>query len=490
MRESGILLHITSLPSRGGIGTLGKEAFAFIDFLHDAGMQVWQVLPVGPTGYGESPYQSASTYAGNPMLIDLTALQAQGLLDSADFPTLPDDALVDFETVRAQKDALLRKAFSRVQDFSATQAFAQSHAWAADYALFMALKTHFGGVSWQSWPQEIRLRNKAALDTLRQELQQEIDYHLFVQQLFFAQWADMRAYAAKQGVKLFGDMPIYVAEDSADAWANPEIFQMDADKRPIKVAGVPPDYFSADGQLWGNPLYDWKALRRRRYDWWIARLNAMGELFDYLRVDHFIGFANYYAIPAGAKNARVGEWIKGPGRKLFRRVRREVRGVRIIAEDLGAVNGRVRRLLRYCGYPGMKIITFAFDGGDDNVNLPQHHTKNCVAYTGTHDNNTALGWWQQDASPEAKAKAARMLGLRAGDDPVGKMIALAFASPAEMAIIPMQDFLRLDQSARMNMPGTVGGLNWRWRMTQRPPEAVKEEILRLNQEYHRGRNQA
>ena len=490
MRESGILLHITSLPSRGGIGTLGKEAFAFIDFLHDAGMQVWQVLPVGPTGYGESPYQSASTYAGNPMLIDLTALQAQGLLDSADFPTLPDDALVDFETVRAQKDALLRKAFSRVQDFSATQAFAQSHAWAADYALFMALKTHFGGVSWQSWPQEIRLRNKAALDTLRQELQQEIDYHLFVQQLFFAQWADMRAYAAKQGVKLFGDMPIYVAEDSADAWANPEIFQMDADKRPIKVAGVPPDYFSADGQLWGNPLYDWKALRRRRYDWWIARLNAMGELFDYLRVDHFIGFANYYAIPAGAKNARVGEWIKGPGRKLFRRVRREVRGVRIIAEDLGAVNGRVRRLLRYCGYPGMKIITFAFDGGDDNVNLPQHHTKNCLAYTGTHDNNTALGWWKQDASPEAKAKAARMLGLRAGDDPVGKMIALAFASPAEMAIIPMQDFLRLDQSARMNMPGTVGGLNWRWRMTQRPPEAVKEEILRLNQEYHRGRNQA
>ena len=486
MRESGVLLHITSLPQPGGIGTLGQAAYDFIDFLKEAGASIWQVLPVGPTGYGESPYQSASTFAGNLLMIDLKKLQEDGWLEEKDIPKLSDTDQVDFEAVRTEKEKALRKAFEHAGFPEAAKAFAKENPWVEEYAFFMALKGSFEGKSWQQWPRELRLREETAMHAWREKLKNEMQYHIFIQWIFRKQWQEMKHYAHSQGIKLFGDMPIYVAEDSADAWANPEIFQFDEERHPIQVAGVPPDYFSQDGQLWGNPLYDWDALKKRKYDWWMNRLNAMGELFDLLRVDHFIGFANYYAIPFGAKNARTGEWKLGPRRKFFRRVRKAAPYVNIIAEDLGEVNARVRRLLRFCGYPGMKVLSFAFGGGEKNPHLPKNHGKNAIVYTGTHDNDTVLGWWQQ-ADEKTKAHACQVLGMKENDDIAGKMIEAAFASTADRAIVPMQDFLRLSGSARMNTPGTVGG-NWGWRMTTPAHDKIKEEIRNLNRKYQRGGN--
>ncbi|MBE5786021.1 MAG: 4-alpha-glucanotransferase [Clostridiales bacterium] len=484
VRESGMLLHITSLPEKGGIGTLGQAAYDFVDFLADAGMKIWQVLPVGPTGYGDSPYQSTSTYAGNPMLIDLKTLENEGLLPAGAFNPLPDSNRVDYEAVRAQKEALLHQAYG-MNDFSLEmQTFAKREPWVETYALFMALKMHFGGGSWMEWPQELRMKEEKEIAHYQEMLKSEIGYHIFVQWIFRRQWNKLRSYANKKGVKLFGDMPIYVAEDSADAWGNPEIFQFDASRRPVKVAGVPPDYFSEDGQLWGNPLYDWKKLSKRKYDWWIARLKAMGKLYDLLRVDHFIGFANYYAIPFGATNARIGKWHDAPGHGFFRQVRKDAPEVHIIAEDLGEVNDRVKRLLKFCGYPGMKVLTFAFGGEDANPHLPQNHTENSIVYTGTHDNNTVLGWWA-DADEKVRNHVRTLLNMDEESDVAGRMIEAAFASVADTAIIPMQDFLRLGGLARMNTPGTVGN-NWWWRMTAPAPDTVKQEIRALIEKYNRG----
>ncbi|MBE5781898.1 MAG: 4-alpha-glucanotransferase [Clostridiales bacterium] len=485
MRESGVLLHITSLPEPGGIGTLGQAAYDFADFLHQAGMTIWQVLPVGPTGYGESPYQSASTFAGNPLLIDMKLLEKEGLLPDGAFLPLPDSDHVDFDAVRAQKEGLLRQAFANA-DSKDMEKFIKQHPWAEDYGLFMALKGHFGGASWMEWPQEIRVRKKGVMAKWREKLNEEIHYHIFVQHLFYKQWNALKKYANKKGIQLFGDMPIYVAEDSADAWTNPDIFQFDKDCRPIKVAGVPPDYFSEDGQLWGNPLYNWATLSRRKYSWWIDRLNAMGNLFDLLRVDHFIGFANYYSIPAGAKNAKGGEWIKSPGESFFKVVQEEVKGVRIIAEDLGEVNDRVKKLLRFCGYPGMKVLTFGFDGDETNPHFPDNYTENYVAYTGTHDNDTVLGWWEK-ASDRVKEFAMETLEFTEEDDIALCFIEEVLSSPAERAIIPMQDFLRLGSEGRMNTPGTVGH-NWGWRMASPPSDALKKEMKALNQFHQRGKN--
>lgn len=484
MRESGMLLHISSLPEKGGIGTLGQAAYDFVDFLQEAGMRIWQVLPVGPIGFGESPYQSTSTFAGNPLLIDLAFLEKDGILPSGAFRMLPDSDQVDFDAVRFAKEKALRKAFEHAPLEKETEAFAGDFPWVEDYALFMALKENFGGRSVMEWPEEIRLREENAMEACRQKLKDEIKYHKYVQYLFFRQWFALKKYANEKGIRLFGDMPIYVAEDSADLWANPEIFQLDAEKRPVRVAGVPPDYFSEDGQLWGNPLYDWEKLKKRKFDWWIGRLNAMGRMYDLLRVDHFIGFANYYAIPYGAKNARVGEWIKAPGIRFFLRVKKEVKGITIIAEDLGEVNRRVKRLLRFCGYPGMKVLTFGFDGGRENPHRPEHYGKNAVAYTGTHDNDTVMGFWDH-ATEQQKENAKKLLGLKEKDDIAMRMIREVFASRSERAIIPMQDFLRLGSEGRMNIPGTVGG-NWRWRMTKMPTEKIKNEIRTLNDEYDRG----
>jgi len=482
MRQSGILMHLTSLPSPEGIGTLGAEARKFVDFLAEAGCEVWQVLPISPTGFAESPYQCFSTFAGNPLLIDLRTLVKERLLPRFDWPFLGDDPeRVDFSQVIGFKRSMLEKAFQhtgrKLQEKLAR--FREEQAWwLEDYALFMALKERYGGISWQDWPEEdIRLRRARAMRRCREELREQITEHVFIQYLFFRQWDELKAYANGKGVDIFGDMPIYVAEDSADAWANPGIFQLDSQRRPTHVAGVPPDYFSWDGQRWGNPLYNWRALAKRGYDWWIKRLKWMERIYDITRIDHFIGFANYYAVPATEKTARNGAWHLGPGKRFFEVVKRELPQMRIVAEDLGAVNERVRSLMAYCGYPGMKVLTFAFSGDPHNEHLVKYHTPNTVVYTGTHDNNTLLGWWNH-ASQQERNSAILSLGIRHDEDELDAIILGTLKSPARLAIIPMQDLLRLGEEARMNLPGTIG-TNWLWRM--KPGAATRQLAKKLRE---------
>lgn len=478
MCQSGILLHLTSLPSSEGIGTMGAEARKFVDFLSKAGMSIWQTLPISPTGYAESPYQSFSTFAGNPLLIDLRTLVRERVLPPFKHQELgKDPERVDFTRVIPFKRAKLKEAFRYAgKKLSGKVArFREENAWwVDDYALFMALKEHFGGISWQDWPDEaIRMRRAAALRDYQTLLKAQVEEHVFIQYLFFSQWHKLKDYANDKGILLFGDMPIYVAEDSADAWANPHIFQLDSHRRPTHVAGVPPDYFSRDGQRWGNPLYDWAALARTDYDWWIRRLKWMERIFDITRIDHFIGFANYYAVPAQEKTARNGVWHLGPGRRFFEVVKRELPDMRIVAEDLGAVNERVRKLMDFCGYPGMKVLTFAFSGDPHNEHLIKYHHPNTVAYTGTHDNNTLLGWWTR-ASQLERNSALLSLNIRHDEDVLTAIIERALKSPANTAIIPMQDILRLPEEARMNLPGTIGK-NWLWRMK---PGAISPQLAR------------
>ena len=491
MRQSGILLHISSLPGPGGIGSMGKEAFAFADFLHSSGMSLWQVLPMGPTGYGESPYQSSSVFAGNPMLISCARLREEGLLSYEDSEEFSPETLdkVDFPAVRENREKLLRRCFVQSEKKLAKELtdFIRENPWAEDFALFTAVKKHFGDQMWTRWPDEgIRLRKKDAVARYRRDLDSEVRYHLFCQYLFRRQWFALKKYCNDLGIKLFGDMPIYVAEDSADTWTHPEVFQLDKNRVPKRVAGVPPDYFSADGQLWGNPLYRWTSLRLHGYGWWVERMRAMAAMYDLIRIDHFIGFANYYSILHGAPNARSGKWVVGPGKSLFRTFNRKLPGLPIIAEDLGCLSPRVQRLLDYVGYPGMKVLTFAFGGGDDNVHLPQNYPANCVAYTGTHDNDTVLGWLAaQDENTVAHAK--RVLGFDKAEDAPEAFIRGVMESRADTAVIPMQDALHLDGSARMNLPGTIGG-NWLWRMLPGSDSAELARHLReLNDATHRGK---
>lgn len=475
MRQSGILLHISSLPGPEGIGAMGQSAYRFIDFLKASGMGIWQVLPVSPTGYGESPYQSFSCFAGNPLLIDLPSLRQEGLLRDEDSYEDKDPQSIDYMRLIAYKTGMLQRAFAQSRDLVRDElaAFRAAQAqWLEDYALFYAIKMHFGGGSWMDWPDEaIRKRQPQAMDKYRLALGQAIDYQVFVQYLFFRQWQQLKSYANARGVQLFGDMPIYVAMDSADCWANPDAFQLDADRRPLMVAGVPPDYFSRDGQLWGNPLYNWKTLKKTNYAWWVTRLKALGGLYDLIRVDHFIGFANFYAVRHTASTARYGAWRPGPGRHFFRVVKRELPKLKIIAEDLGAVNPRVRKLLRYCGYPGMHVLSFAFSGDPDNPHLPRRCKKNAVYYTGTHDNDTLQGWWRTAPARE-KSQARALLGIQDDSRLNQAMIATVLSSQANRAVLPMQDILGLDSSARMNTPGTLGG-NWQWRMAR---EALTDDL--------------
>ena len=468
MKSSGILMHISSLPSPGGIGSLGQEAYDFADFLQASGMRIWQVLPIGPTGYGESPYQSSSVFAGNPLLISCERLRQEGLLSFDDgeacHPEREDQ--VPFDAVRESKDRLLRKCFAQSRENLQPQVdlFVKENPWVRDFALFTAVKARFGGVMWTQWPDaEIRFRKPEAVKRYENELREEIAYHIFCQFLFRRQWFALKKYCNQKGIRLFGDMPIYVAEDSADTWTHPEIFQLDRNRIPRRVAGVPPDYFSEDGQLWGNPLYRWTYLRFcRKFDWWVARMKGMASLYDMVRIDHFIGFANYYSVAHGAPNARKGKWVIGPGKALFRRLQAEVPEIQIIAEDLGAVNKRVRRLLDWCGYPGMKILTFGFDSDKENIHFIGNYTANYVAYTGTHDNDTTLGWAEK-ASPEALKFAMDTLGFHSVQEAPEAFVRALFASPCDTVIVPMQDILGLGGEARMNFPGTIGG-NWGWRM--------------------------
>lgn len=483
MRRSGILMHITSLPGPGGIGSLGKEAYAFADFLKASGMAVWQVLPLGPTGYGESPYQSSSVFAGNPMLISCAALREAGLVayDDGEEFTADDPERVDYPAVRESKEKLLRRCFAQSEGKLQKElaAFRRENPWVEDFALFTALKARYGGVMWTKWPdREVRRRQPAALERCRRELDGEIRYHLFCQYLFFRQWFALKRYCNGLGIRLFGDMPIYVAEDSADTWTHPEAFQLDGEGVPKRVAGVPPDFFSADGQLWGNPLYRWLSLRLHGYGWWVERMAAMAKMYDIVRIDHFIGFANYYSVPQGAPNARTGKWIIGPGKSLFRTLERKIPGLNIVAEDLGCVNDRVRRLLTAVGYPGMRVLSFGFGGGEDNPHLPANYVTNSVVYTGTHDNDTVRGWIGT-ADDAALAQARQLLGFDKPEDGPAAFVRAVLASRADTAMIPMQDVLGLGGWARMNRPGTIGN-NWLWRMA--PGAATPELAQRLRRE--------
>ena len=467
MRTSGVLMHITSLPSPGGIGSLGREAYEFADFLQASGFRIWQVLPVGPTGYGESPYQSASVYAGNPLLISCRTLRDEGLLTYADEEEFvpQDPEKVDYEAVRKNKMMLLRRCFDESSEKMRHQVdlFRAEHPWVMDFALFTAVKEHFGNKMFSSWPDPDIIRRKPeAVRKYSELLKDEVSFHIFCQFLFRRQWFALKEYCNSREIMLFGDMPIYVAEDSADTWTEPEIFQLDRNRIPKRVAGVPPDYFSATGQLWGNPLYRWTYLRLRGYDWWVKRMKAMAEMYDMVRIDHFVGFANYYSVRHGAPDARNGRWVIGPGKNLFRVLNRELPDIRIIAEDLGCVNRRVKDLLSWCGYPGMKVLTFGFDSDETNPHYPGNYGQNTVAYTGTHDNDTVLGW-AKNASPEALAFAEKQLGFSGAENAPDAFIRKLFSGPCDTAVVPMQDMLHLGSEARMNYPGTTGG-NWLWRM--------------------------
>ncbi len=488
-RASGILLPVFSLPSRHGIGSFGWAAYRFVDFLAAAGQSYWQILPIGPTSFGDSPYQSFSTFAGNPYFIDLDLLCRDGLLlpEEADSVSFGKGPGIDYARLFETRFPVLRKAFERGQerDAEAFTAFREeTAAWIEDYALYMALKAHFGFKAWKHWDEDIRLRKPKALARWRKELREETDFWAYLQSLFFSQWRALKAYANRRGIRIIGDIPIYVAEDSADAWAHPDIFWFDEDLNPVKVAGVPPDAFSATGQLWGNPLYRWDVLKKRGYDWWISRVQASLTIYDVVRIDHFRGFDTYYAIPYGDKTAERGEWMQGPGIELFKVLKKDLGDLPIIAEDLGYLTPSVRKLLAESGFPGMKVLEFAFDSREESDYLPHNYGKNCVVYTGTHDNDTVSGWFTS-APPKDVRFCRDYLQLTDKEGWNWGFIRGAWGSTGELAIAQMQDFLDLGSESRINTPSTLGG-NWCWRLGKRDlTAALAAKIRRITKRYGR-----
>lgn len=468
MRNAGILLPISALPSPYGIGAMGRAARDFIQFLAEAGHSCWQILPIGPTSYGDSPYQSVSAYAGNPYFIDLDDLAEEGLLEpseywSVDWGTRPDE--IDYGLLYARRYPVLRRACDRLlaEESEDYDRFCREQSlWLEDYALFMAIKGKHGGGSWLDWPETDRLREPGAMEAARRELAEEIRFWKAAQYLFFTQWNRLKGFANERGISIIGDLPIYVSCDSADVWANPEQFQLKPDRSPAEVAGCPPDGFSADGQLWGNPLFDWDYIKKDGYAWWLRRIEFQLQIFDIIRIDHFRGFDSYYAIPSGDKTAQRGRWRPGPGVDFFRAVNERLQNPAIIAEDLGFLTPSVRELLAYTGYPGMKVLEFAFDSRDGgNDYLPHKYPRNCVVYTGTHDNDTIRGW-MASASPADVAYAKRYLRLNSREGYHWGMMRAAWGSVADLAVMQMQDLLGLGSEARMNLPSTLG-TNWRWR---------------------------
>jgi len=490
-RRSGILLPLSALPSPYGIGSLGKAAFAFVDFLEAAGQTWWQMLPVGPTSIGDSPYQSPSTYAGNPYFIDLDLLVRDGLLTQAEIDAIPwgdDPGRVDYGLLYENRLPLLEKALRRGWDRDREQvaAFtAENETWLPDYALFMALKRRFDMASWVNWPDRgARLRDPETLDRYRRELAGEIRFFTYLQYLFFRQWEALRTYARSKGVRILGDLPIYMAMDSADVWAHPDCFQLGPDGIPREVAGVPPDAFAAQGQLWGNPLYDYEAMAQTGYEWWLRRIGGAETLYDAIRIDHFRGFESYWAVPYGETTARKGRWVKGPGMALVGKLKSRFPRIQFIAEDLGYPSQAVRGLLDESGFPGMKVLQFAFDSRDAGDYLPHSYTSNCVCYTGTHDNSPLLGW-REGSLPEDLAWATDYLGLNEAEGFVWGMLRGGMSSVADLFIAQMQDYLELDNRARMNVPGTSAG-NWTWRMLpgQIPP-GLADRLARMTERYGR-----
>ena len=490
-RSGGILLHPTSLPGRYGIGDLGPQAYRFVDWLASTGCKLWQVLPLGPTGYGDSPYQCFSAFAGNPYLISFDALIEEELLSQNDFEEMPDfnASRVDYGRLIPWKLNLLQKAFSRFSSLSgrSTATEVEGHfknnsralineferfrvenvSWLDDFALFMSLKEAHGGGAWSDWDESLRKREASAIEKARKDHAENILRHSFYQFLFFRQWNKLRAYANEQDIKIIGDIPIFIAYDSADAWANPDLFFLGEDSLPTVVAGVPPDYFSATGQLWGNPLYRWKVHKKSGYRWWLERFRSVLKFVDVVRLDHFRGFAGYYEIPYGAPTAEKGQWITGPGKDFLNIVSRELSNsekatLPIIAEDLGVITPDVVELREGFGLPGMKILQFGFTGPDNSF-LPHNYVTNCVAYTGTHDNDTAIGWFE--SAPEVERKFALRYFNSDGTDFAWDLIRGIWSSVAVYAITPMQDVISLGTEARMNFPSRLGG-NWEWRLKE------------------------
>ena len=502
-RSCGVLMPVFSLPSKYGIGTFSKEAYEFVDFLAKAGQSYWQILPLGPTSYGDSPYQSFSTFAGNPYFIDLEKLIKAGYLSKEEVEKVnfgTDEEHIDYERLFKARDVVLYTAYvnsglsenskkkAKPQLRKEFDAFVKKHSdWLPDYALYMALKKRFGGLSWIEWPEEIRLRKKAAIEEATQKYSDRIGLYEFEQFIFMKQWFELKEYANSKNIDIIGDIPIYVAFDSADTWANPKLFQLDKKNLPIAVAGCPPDSFARTGQLWGNPLYKWDYHEKTGFKWWIKRIKSCYELYDVVRIDHFRGFDEYYAIPFGEPTAENGKWVKGPGYKLFDAMKKELGDCRVIAEDLGYLTPSVIALVKRTGFPGMKILQFAFDAREESDYLPHNYVQNSIVYTGTHDNDTTLSWFNT-IPKEDRRFAKKYLNVKNNKGIVWEFIRATFSSVSCTAIIPIQDYLELGKEARINTPSTLGK-NWTWRMKNGVlTDELAERMLDMAKTYGRCAN--
>ena len=466
MRCSGILMHISSLPGPYGIGTMGTQAFRFVDFLEKAGQSIWQILPLNPTGYGDSPYQSCSTFAGNHYLIDLDTLVEEGLLNKDELDQITwchKHTKADFGLLYNNRLNVLRLAYGRFTDNEALDEFCREHSdWLPDFTLFMALKNRFSGKPWYQWNRELKFRDPDAIGAAALELADEIRFFSFVQYLFYKQWNALREYAHSKNIRIIGDVPIYVPYDSVEIWKDPHLFQLNRKLDPVAVAGCPPDAFSEDGQLWGNPLYRWNVMKKDGFAWWIRRLAVAGKLYDIVRMDHFRGLEAYWSIPYGEETARGGKWVKGPGMAFVKAVKKQLPQLNMIAEDLGFLTQEVLDLRDASGYPGMKVLEFAFDSREPSDYLPHTYIPNTVCYTGTHDNMTMRQWFET-ASPAAVEYATEYMSLTEAEGLVWGVVRTAFSSVSDYCVIQMQDLLDLGGEARMNFPGTLSDSNWTWR---------------------------
>lgn len=489
-RSSGILMHIASLPSKFGIGSIGKDAYRFVDFLKIAGQKYWQILPLGHTSYGDSPYQCFSAFAGNPHFIDFNLLKEEGLLKEEDYNNInfgKEDDKIDYSIIFLERQKVFKIAFDNFEKVKCNEfeIFKEENKfWLEEYSLYMAIKEHFNLKSWQEWDEDIRTRKPSSMKKYKYILKYEIEYWNFIQYKFFQQWEELKVYANKNNVSIIGDIPIYVAEDSSDIWANPKMFKMDKNMKPKVVSGCPPDSFSITGQLWGNPIYDWDAMEKDNYSWWVLRIKESFKLYDVVRIDHFRGFEAYWEVPYGDKTAEDGKWVKGPAMKLINAIKKELGDLNIIAEDLGFLTKEVLKFKEESGYPGMKVLQFAF-GEEDSDYLPHNYPVKCVAYTGTHDNDTFKGWMEKTGQSNEVKNAKKYLPLTNEEGYNIGFIRGVWSSVSYLAIAPMQDFLNLGNEARINLPSTLGG-NWKWRAKEEELSTeLAKNIYKITKRYGR-----